>query len=617
MTTMRFIPKLIACLVLGLLTGSHNEITFAQEKSKLPPAPLSSCSRDSALALVHQQIDATRTFDNTVQRIAVLIRAADLLWGFQQDKARAAFTESFDLAVRNFKEKGDADSRDGKLRIGTPDQRYTVISAIAKHDNSWAKKLTDQMLKEEQQEADEKPTKDPERDTRTAERLLAMAGSLLSSDEAAALNYGRYSLRYPATFYLSSFLYQLATRDKPAGDQFYQEALVAYAGAPMERLLYLSSYPFGNDREVGEMPGYTIYRVPDGFAPNPNLQRMFVQTVLRRAQEFINNPSEAAPGNRLSEPGQMLLALTRLDNQIRQSLPDLVPAVEAAKGNLFAQLPQDSQHRVDQIVNADNAPTTTFEEQVEAALKNPNVDRRDQQLTFAITGASGSVSLDVVLSTVDKISDSTIRQPLLNWLYFDRAQRAIKDQKLDEARKHAGRVEELDQRAYLYSRIAEESLKLNKDQTEARDVLEEVVAAAAKAPNTPVTARALLGVAYLYTKIDMNRAVAVMGEAVKCINRIEQPDFSRQLVNRKIEGKTFGSYASFQTPGFSPESAFREIGKVDFDGMLNQATNFSDKSLRALTTLAVVEQCLKDLAVAPKPKQSKPAPTKTVVAPSP
>ena len=172
------------------------------------------------------------------------------------------------------------------------------------------------------------------------------------------------------------------------------------------------------------------------------------------------------------------------------------------------------------------------------------------------------------------------------------------------------KIEPVQQRAWLYSRIAEESIKQNADQTQAREVLDEVVDAAAKAPSTPVTARALLGVAYLYTRIDMSRAIAVMAEAVKCINRIEQPDFSRQFVIRKIEGKAIGTYATFPTPGSNPESAFREIGKIDFDGMLNLASNFSDKSLRALTTLAVVEQCLKDLPASPKPKQSKPTPTK-------
>jgi hypothetical protein len=350
------------------------------------------------------------------------------------------------------------------------------------------------------------------------------------------------------------------------------------------------------------MPGYTVYRVPSGFAANRNLQRVFVQTLLRRVQEFIANPSDPAPSELLSEPGQMLLALTRLAGQIQKNLPDLAPAIETAKGNLIARLPQDSQRKVDSISGGDNMPTRTFDEQVEAALKNPNVDVRDQELTFAITGNAAIVSLDVVLGAIDKISDSAIRQPLLDWLYFDRGQRAITERKLEEARRLAAKVDELDQRTYLYARIAEELLKQNTDQTQARDILDEVVAIAAKAPNTPVTARALLEVAYLYTKIDMNRAVAVMAEAVKCINRIEHPDFTRQFVSRKIEGKTFGAYTGIDTPGFTPENAFREIGKIDFDGMLNLVSNFSDKFLRANNTLALVEGCLEQ-----KPKPQKPA----------
>lgn len=610
MTTMRFIPKCITCLVLCLLIGAHNGITSGQGKSQPLPPRSSSCSHDSALEIIQQQIAFSKTFDNSVQRITVLIRAADMLWTFREAKARAALAEAFDLATQNYKDKGDEPTIEGKLYISTPDQRYTVIGAIAKHDTVWARKLTDQMLKEQQQEAEEKPTKDIQRDTRTAEKLLIMATSLLTSDEPAALNFARNSLRYPATFYLSGFLYKLAGINQQAANQFYQEALAAYTSAPMERLLYLSSYPFGNDREAGEMPGYTVYQVPSAFVPNPNLQRMFVQTVLRRAHQFVNEPSETVPGDELSEPEQMWLALTRLEKQIQQSLPDLASEVEATRMNLSAQLPETARHNVGQLANPESAPQTNFDEQVEAALKNPNVDERDHRLTQAVIGASKEESLDHVLSAVDKIADSTLRQPLLNWLYFDRTQRAIKDQKLDEARKLAAKDEELDQRAWLYSRIAEESIKQSADQTQAREVLDEVVAAAAKAPKTPVTARALLGVAYLYTKIDMNQAIAVMAEAVKCINQIEKPDFSRQFVIRRIEGKGFATYASFVTPGFSPESAFREIAKVDFDGMLNQAANFSDKSLRALTTLAVVEQCLKDLTAAPKPKQSKPAPAK-------
>jgi hypothetical protein len=225
---MRLISKALLSFALCGMMLAVGAGAAAQDKSQTP-APPSSCSRDNALEIIEQQIGATRTFDNAVQRITVLVHAADLLWAFQQKKARAAFTEAFDLAVQNFKDKGYELMRGGKtMMISLPDQRYTVIGAIAKHDVAWAKKLTDQLLKEERQEAEEKPTKDNQRDRRTAEELLSMAISLLPSDEPAALNFARQSLRYPATYYLSQFLYELAGIDQPAANQFYQEALAAY-----------------------------------------------------------------------------------------------------------------------------------------------------------------------------------------------------------------------------------------------------------------------------------------------------------------------------------------------------------------------------------------------------
>jgi hypothetical protein len=582
----------------------------AQEKGPAPPPP-SSCTRDRALDITRQQIDATKTFDNTVQRISVLIRAADLLWPYQQNKARAAFKESLELAQQNYKETGDKDRKEGAFAVAqVPDQRYTVISAIARRDPAWARELTEQLLKDEQQQAEDKTVRDAGEDVKTNEKLLGTALALLTSDQTAALNFAARSLRYPATLYLPLFLYQLVPVNRAAADQFYREALDAYANAPMERLLYLSSYPFANDREVGDMPGYTVYRVPEGFTPNPALQRLFVGNLLRRVEQFIENPSEPATTHGLSEAGQMWLALTRLERQIQQSLPDLAPAAEQAKSNMYVRLNQNDQRDVGQTVKRDNEPKTTFDEKVEAAEKNPNVDSRDWLLTSAIIGASAKESLEHTLSVVDKISDSAVRSQLLNWFFFNRTELAIKDKKLDEARKLAARVDELDQRAYLYLRIAEESLKQDMDQTQARELLDEVADASAKAPATMVTARALLGIAYLYSKFDMNRATVVLSDAVKLINRLEAPDFSQQYVTRKIEGKNFGSYTSFQTPGFNPESALRELGKLDFDSALNQSSNFADKSLRAMTTLALAEQCLKGQTAKPKPKEAKPSSSK-------
>jgi hypothetical protein len=75
------------------------------------------CTRDNALTIVQQQIDFTKTFDDDVPRITVLIRAADLIWPFEEKRARAAYADAFELAIRNFKEKGDA-PRQGKSCLG-------------------------------------------------------------------------------------------------------------------------------------------------------------------------------------------------------------------------------------------------------------------------------------------------------------------------------------------------------------------------------------------------------------------------------------------------------------------------------------------------------------------
>lgn len=302
-------------------------------------------------------------------------------------------------------------------------------------------------------------------------------------------------------------------------------------------------------------------------------------------------PVQEKPAYRYSDHAQMWLALNRLEKQVQSDLPELADAVARSKDKLFALLTPNVQRNVNGVIDRDNTPKRSFDEQVEAAEKLTDVGRRDQNLTFAVTGSSKDEPVDKVLSVIDKISDSGVRNSLLNWFYYFRTQALIKEKNLSEARRLATKVTELDQRAYLFTRIAEESLKVAEDQTEAREMLNEVAVAITKAPKTIVSARALLALAHLYAKIDMNRGVEELGNAVRTINTLESPDFSRQFVMMKIEGKTFGSYAAYQTPGFNPENAFREMGKLDFDGSLTQATNFSDKSLRALTTLAVLEPC--------------------------
>ena len=578
---------LLLCL-LACLAAAVN----AQHK---PPAAKSSlCTLENAVDTTKQQIVTTRTFDNVGQRVAVLLRAADLLWPHEQDKALSAFTEAFDLAVQDYKEHGDQVRRTSQSRfaavIMVPDQRFKVLSALAKRDPARARKLADQMLQDNAPEAGDKTRSNEPSPTPISDKLLQVARDLVATDPTAALSFARQSLRYPASLSLPAFFYDLSKTNKQAADRLYLDALTAYAKTPMDQFLYLSAYPFGNTRDAGEMPSYMMYRVPEGYIPNPALQRAFMQVLLSRAEGATENPADAPRNGRYSDQAQMWLALTRLEKQVQTELPDLFDAAVRAKETLFTLLSRPMQEAVAGEIRADDSPDPSFDTQIAEAEKLSDVGRRDQMLSFAVTRARDE-PVEKVLGVIDKISDENVRASLLNWFYYFRAQSMIGQKNLREARTFAGKVTELDQRAYLFTRIAEESLKTNEDQTEARDLLNEISSAVSKAPKTIVSARALLALAYLYAKLDVNRGIEELGNAVRTINALESPDFSQEWVMMKIEGKTFGSFASFSTPGFNPENAFREIGKLDFDGSLIQAAAFSDKSLRSLTTLSVIEPC--------------------------
>jgi hypothetical protein len=605
---MSLMVRLLKLSVLLLAVAGLSADALAQNKE---PAinPQSSCSRDNALNIIQRQIDLGRTIDSDAKRISLTLRAADLMWPAEQDKARATFSDAFDVAARLFKEKGAPDSSDGRLRVQGTDYRYTVITAIGKRDSAWARKLSKQILDEEAEaakaeaEAAKEKSESNAQAARTSEQLMNVALGLLATDQQSAIQFARSSFSYPATMYLPFFFFKLSEANRSLADQFYVEALNSYSRVSMDQFLYLSFYPFAANREIGEMPMWTIYQAPSGLAPNPALQRLFVSTLLGRARDLIQNPVTPKVGTRWTENSQVFMALSRVEPLIANSWPDLAAQVAEARGSIAALLTQPEQQRTTDVMK--DPPKQTFDEIIEAADKLANADTREARISLAIMNAAetGTESIEKLEAAGMKIEDIKLRQQVMSLAYFNRSQKLLKDKKIDEARRLAAKVEEADQRAYLYAKIADESLKQKKDDAEVREMLEDVIETVAKSPDSEVKARAMLVVVHLYSTIDANRAVSLLGDVIKTINHVESIGLTGDRINLKIEGKAFGSYRGLQTPGFSPEVVFREMGKLDFDGTLYLASNLNDKSVRGMTTLAIADQCLKDLPPPPKPQK--------------
>ncbi|HKO96455.1 MAG TPA: hypothetical protein VJU86_05665 [Pyrinomonadaceae bacterium] len=600
-------------IVVSIFTASPLHQAVSQTKPEETATP-SLCNRNEALEMIGHQIDNSRRFDNAVNRISILIRAADLLWQHQQERARATFIEAFDVAARYEKER-EAQPKQGPrsliMEMQRPDQRYVVIRAVARRDSAWAAKLTQQMLRLDREGDEHSTTRDSSIEVATAQKLLELGAQLIPTDIEAAINLARASLNYPASVELSRFLYKLAEVNQQAADQMYDQAVAVYADRPLREFLYLQAYPFAF-RQGGDLPVFGNYEVPATFLTNSSLQRRFVQTLLRRAQLALEALLDDGDNyNGLSGKEHLVQVLVRIEPEVRRRLPDLLEAVIQAREKIFVSLAEANQ-KIFKPAGGNEAsppPERNFGELIETAAKRPDVNTRDDMIAEAVlSGVSDKESLETVVETIEKINDSSIRSGLLEWLYFRRAKNAASNKRFEEAERLTARVEGLEQRAYLHIETARGLMNAIETQSRALALLDEAITKANKAGPSIFSARSLLTAANLYSKIDLSRSISVLGEAINTINRIEAADFStgdQSLIKTVKRRSNPGRFIlRFYMPGLDAESAFREMGKIDFDGTLSKTTALTDKYQLAVTTLALADVCLRQpLPPVQKPKK--------------
>src|SRR6185503_14161243 len=110
------------------------------------------------------------------------------------------------------------------------------------------------------------------------------------------------------------------------------------------------------------------------------------------------------------------------------------------RNELFALLTQDAQQAVLLGIRNQDPPKRAIDEEIAAAEREPNSDKRDQLIVTSILRSADTQELDKVLGYAAKVSDSKLRQQVLNWIYFGRAQKLIKDRQFGDAKALAARV---------------------------------------------------------------------------------------------------------------------------------------------------------------------------------
>lgn len=582
--------------------------------SQVTSADSLACNPKTAQMLVEQQVLESKSVVERPKRIKILLRSADFLWPLDQATARNYFIEAFKTAGEHFAAKGFEKANMTRSSTGTssayvslPDQRTEVIKAVSKRDPELAKKFTEQLFADYDKTAADRASGDKDRE---AGEMLMFAAETAKSNPELARYFFRRVMRYPLLQNWFWALYSTARTDQSFSDPLYLEVLQNYRNELPHRLLYLSAYPFGRERNFGLEGGRNSANLPPVFIANTNLQRAFLDVFFARVASYSANAEEITQPlekGEVSEAVHMVSALQDLEPVIVERFPDMLQRFGVARSQASSLLTQEMEKDLAGRDQSKTAAELTFDERIkqleEAEVKGTLTDSMIAMFLFP-----GRVKKEEHYKAFEqwiaKIRDEKLRADVSSYFWFLRCQLAIKEDRISDAEKMAAKVPELDHRSLLFFDIAKKDLDAGSGNGSAFEALNGVSKLARSAPNSVAKAQVLLSLVQFYEKINHSVALDELGEAIRVVNQLDDPDLFQQWIYRQIAGKDFVFITSISLPGSNFEGLFGEMGKKDFELSLANARSFDDKYFRTIAVLAVAKNCVQVKAATPakKPK---------------
>lgn len=563
------------------------------------------CNVELSQNLIEQQVVESNTVKETNKRIRIYLRSAEFIWKLDEKTARKYFADALKIADERFAEKGREKKQTSGQGFGMityePDYRLEVIRAISKRDSVWAKKLTEQILVEYEKSIKERG--DNLDSERTILDLLRIAEESVKSNPNLSWYIFRRLMRYRLDYYWYFMLFDIAGENREFADALYAELLQNYANESPRRLLFLSAYPFARDKIFGVDKFSYGVQVPDGIMPNLQLQKQFIQTFLRRINSFATNPEEfnaAAENYNAPQSVYIVSVLLELEPIILQNFPELISSFNETKTRANSLINAESRKDLDERLERSKFYGSSFQVRLKLAEEADEKGKlTDKMVVDLIMAAKTDDDYRITQSWLEKIKLETVRRDSTNYFYFLRAKLAIKENRFDDVRKYADKVPDLQHRATLYFELAENQLADETEAAKAFEILNTVSEITEKAENSVAKVQTLLGLAKMYERVNHSIALSRLSEAVRVINKLENPDIFSTIIYQQITiPDEFDFYAAYSTAGYNLETVFEQMSKSDFELTLSNARGLDDKYFRTLAIISILKNCVQ------KPKKS-------------
>lgn len=521
--------------------------------------------------------ERAKALDNTILKIRVLAKVADVLWAENSGRARVLFRTAFE-SIENIEITAAQDQRVALAqarqgRFGPLFHlRSHVMQLIARHDQALAKELLDSynnasikegannnLSKEELAHISENSAiasarTQPERSTQLVRSLLSkkidhslvfllvrirgensnLADTLFRETLTVA---GQHGLVLSELESLA--VYVLPTEE----DLFYGNDPLADPGRHVAVAGFLD-YVYAGSTQLGSATTFTS----SSQELDKQLARRVYNSLTRILPLFMRlQPQRASVVNEqmrkllgFMESGDAL----RVDKPARKSVDELLHDAESAVG--------------------DKRRTLAFMRASSAALADGDVDR--------------------AVAIAERIDDAYERKIQTSLVRYQTSMKLLREGNIEKAYEYAKAVEFLPQRVLLFDRLAQKFRKA-KDLNRAREALEEIWNWLLKAPNGPQKVDAMLTITLTMTQQDVERAFEFIQSTVKTLNSTDfsfsPPDPNRISVEVAISPDML-----------QLEPVFIALAKSDVERAYGVSETLSSLPMSLLAQATVFEQVL-------------------------
>lgn len=545
--------------------------------------------------LLAQLAENARQSADAAFRARAQWQAANLLWPYDRERARAIFRRVFESlnapapGDRERAEQADALSAAERHRL-----RYELLNQVAGRDSElaeeFARALADTATANanSSQEAESMAAYggDTGDGRERRELLVSVALQVVERNPYRAMALGQLSLgsgddgdlaHSPVSPNFARLLVLMRAADPVLADLLFSSAVA--------RLEHISTVDLADIRTLGS------YLVSSGTS---TLSKSEIVRFLTLASDQISRHVEAAQGSFRD-------AETDRDDStsiyfIQRQLSDLFARYLPGRlASLKIKTAPVSDPGV--AIVPGSAESMSPSDIARAARESTDARARDSLNARAALAFLGKEDVNEARALASKISSDEMRDRVLVQI----ARRQMQAGALEEAVQVARSVCDLTTQAGVMVRLAGAAL-VAKDQTRAAELLNEAESVVSKSAASPARAQSLLSIAASFSSFDTLRAFEVTQSAIKAINAL--------LDNPERPGReSSASHISIDDlSNLSFKDTLAALARTDFDRALLLAQQLSTREATVLAQLAV---CRGGLAVQPSSRRSVKGETET------